>query len=179
MRLSVRPAEPNELPRVLELATRANRLSSTGLALDDGLLSRYAADGRVFVGGLTDRFGDDGLVAIALLAPTSRPVDEVPAAWPSTADPGGLRVELLSVSCRVAGRGVAEAFVAELTALADAADGRGLTIPIRATGPTPNCECSCAAWDSTSWRSARTCSKRAARAGGSKPRLDRRRLARR
>lgn len=134
MRLSVRPAKPNELPRVLELATRANRLSSTGLALDDGLLSRYAADGRVFVGGLTDRFGDDGLVAIALLAPTGRPVDEVPAARPSTADPGGLRVELLSVSCRVAGRGVAEAFVAELTALADAADGRGLTIPIRATG---------------------------------------------
>lgn len=133
MHLSVRPAEQNEMPRILELATRANRLSSTGLALDDGLLSRYAADGRVLVGRLTDRFGDDGLVAIALLASPGRPFAEEAGDRPTAAVPRGLRIELLSVSCRVAGRGVAEAFVAELTALA-AADGRGLTIPIRATG---------------------------------------------
>lgn len=121
MELAVADATEADLPRVLELARRAHRLSSTQLDLDltgpPAWLEREG--GGVVVGRLTDRFGDYGLIALAL---TTRLDD-------------ALVVDLLAVSCRVSGRGVPGAFVAEL--LRRAGD-LPLRVPIRAT--TANAE---------------------------------------
>lgn len=104
LRLTVAPAAPTDVPRVLELAERAHRLSSTALQLTAAHLDSH----EVLVGRLTDRFGDHGLIALAVL--------------------DGPEVPLFAVSCRVAGRGAAEAFLLAVTRRTPS-----LRLPIRVT----------------------------------------------
>ncbi|WP_344877767.1 HAD-IIIC family phosphatase [Allokutzneria multivorans] len=97
MRLAVREARPSDLDRLLELATRTHRLNSTGEVPSAEELRSMLASPEWFVpvARLTDRFGSYGMIGAAL-------VERRDAAW---------RVHLLALSCRVAGRGVALAFL--------------------------------------------------------------------
>ncbi|MCQ9182195.1 HAD-IIIC family phosphatase [Streptomyces sp. IBSBF 2953] len=99
MRLTVGAATPAELPRALELAARTHRLNSSGLT-PDRLRELAAAEGHeVRTARMTDRFGEYGVIGAALVDRT------VPARW---------SVPLLALSCRVAGRGAAAAFLFRL-----------------------------------------------------------------
>ncbi|MFI5819285.1 HAD-IIIC family phosphatase [Streptomyces rishiriensis] len=99
MRLTVGAATPGELPRALELAARTHRLNSSGLT-PDRLRELAAAQGHeVYTARMTDRFGEYGVIGAALVDRTA------PARW---------SVPLLALSCRVAGRGAAAAFLFRL-----------------------------------------------------------------
>lgn len=100
LRLSITTATTADRARVVELAARAHRLSSTTLRLDEAVVDAWLTDpGReLLVGRLTDRFGDYGLIALAAVR----------------REEDARVIELLAVSCRVAGRGVAEAFLREV-----------------------------------------------------------------
>jgi methoxymalonate biosynthesis protein len=116
LRLRVGPALPEDRARVLELARRVRRLSSTAMVVDDVAFDTWgnAGDREILVARLTDRFGDYGLIGLALVATTDAEAT----------------VSLLAVSCRVSGRGVAQAFLAEL---ARRHLPRSLVVPITAT----------------------------------------------
>ncbi|SDN49076.1 HAD-IIIC family phosphatase [Allokutzneria albata] len=115
MRLEVREARPEDLDRVLELATRTHRLNSTGEVPSADELRPMLASPRWFVpvARLTDRFGDYGMIGAAL-------VERRETTW---------RVRLLALSCRVAGRGVALAFLRWLMERSDA----GIEVLMRPT----------------------------------------------
>ncbi|MGC4111139.1 MAG: HAD-IIIC family phosphatase [Nocardioides sp.] len=114
LRLRVSPATPDDEARVSELLRRAHRLSSTALVLEDDALAAWRAPDRaVVVARLTDDFGDYGLIGAALLTLGKT-----------------VTVDLLAVSCRVAGRGAAAAFLATLI---ERARPSGLELPVVAT----------------------------------------------
>ncbi|MEV4230253.1 HAD-IIIC family phosphatase [Streptomyces bobili] len=96
MRLTVGPAVDEEVPRALELAARTHRLNSSGLT-PDRLRALAAADGHeLYTARMSDRFGEYGIIGAALVDRTA---------------PGSWSVPLLALSCRVAGRGAAAAFL--------------------------------------------------------------------
>lgn len=117
MRLEVAAATPDDLPRLAELAERSHRLNSSGQPLSETELAvRMSSSGHRVVGArLSDRFGDYGVIGLAvlLLAP-----DE----W---------SLETLAVSCRVEGRGVPAAVVAWAMAEAARAGARSLAADYR------------------------------------------------
>ncbi|HHW09606.1 MAG TPA: hypothetical protein GXX29_06500 [Firmicutes bacterium] len=99
MQLACRPAGPADGERAFELLKRAHRLnanphphSTTALPVRSAL-----AEDRMWVGCLSDRFGDYGLVAVAVVIPG--------------ADEEVAFCRELAFSCRVKGRGVTEAFL--------------------------------------------------------------------
>lgn len=134
LRLTVGPMQDADRVRVLELAHRAHRLSSTQLDLDEQTLADWeAADGHeVVVGRLQDRFGEYGLIALALVSTTGADDGRTPtdATDDTTAAGQGIEIPLLAVSCRVAGRGAPGAFLAELLRRAEPGP---VVVPIRAT----------------------------------------------
>ncbi|MDX3532518.1 HAD-IIIC family phosphatase [Streptomyces sp. ID05-39B] len=96
MRLTVGPAADEEVARALELAARTHRLNSSGLT-PDRLRALAAADGHeLCTARMSDRFGEYGIIGAALVDRTA---------------PGSWSVPLLALSCRVAGRGAAAAFL--------------------------------------------------------------------
>jgi len=97
LELSVRSAGPSDLARVLELAHRANRMSSAGRPFDSAFAEKVIAlpDHRLVIAGLRDRFGDYGTIGVALL----RAAGAV------------RRLLLFLVSCRVMNRGTASVFL--------------------------------------------------------------------
>ena len=112
MRLTVRPMAEQDIPRVLELMTRTHQLNTTGMIIDrsdlETLCHGTSDEPRVMVAELRDRFGEYGIIGVAI-AGSARPV------WTLTA---------FAVSCRVMGRGIERAFLA---ALVRAAYSRGYT----------------------------------------------------
>lgn len=92
MRLTVRPAIGEDLPRVSELINRTNQMNSSGRYLAADTLKRYIETGErwLLVAEYGDRFGDLGSVGVAVLRPEAD-------RW---------TLELLLVSCRVLSRGV-------------------------------------------------------------------------
>jgi FkbH-like protein len=81
LRATVRQARPDDTERLSELARRTTQYNSTGMP--------YQPGGLVAVLELGDRFGDDGLVGVAVV-----PAPDGPE-W---------TVDLLAVSCRAGGR---------------------------------------------------------------------------
>ncbi|MFI5965515.1 HAD-IIIC family phosphatase [Streptomyces asoensis] len=130
MRLTVGAATADELPRALELAARTHRLNSSGLT-PDRLRELAAADGHeLYTARMTDRFGDYGIIGAAL-------VDRGPDT-PGVRDGAGTAsatwaVPLLALSCRVAGRGAAAAFLFRLMERARAAGAEEFRVTLRPT----------------------------------------------
>lgn len=96
MRLTVGAAAPDEVPRALELAARTHRLNSSGMG-PERLRALAASDGHeLYTARMADRFGAYGIIGAALV---------------DRSTPGTWSVPLLALSCRVAGRGAAAAFL--------------------------------------------------------------------
>ncbi|MFH8367779.1 HAD-IIIC family phosphatase [Streptomyces sp. NPDC018031] len=124
MRLSLGAAREADLPRVAELAARTHRLNSSGLALDaDGLRAAVPdpagpeTGSALLVAELEDRFGGYGMIGTAL-------VDRTPRVW---------TVQLLALSCRIAGRGVSLGFLRWLMDRARAAGAGEFRVVLRPT----------------------------------------------
>jgi FkbH-like protein len=107
--MDVRPATEEDLARASELTVRTHQLNSTGITYDVDELRRLGADPdhQVLVARLRDRFGDYGIIGLAVAR--------------LTADEWVLR--LLLTSCRVASRGAGNALLGHVLRLARA-DGR-------------------------------------------------------
>ncbi|MHC5903896.1 HAD-IIIC family phosphatase [Streptomyces sp. S6] len=99
MHLTIGPAAPDDIPRALELAARTHRLNSSGLTPDALRELLAGQENTLHTARMSDRFGDYGVIGAAL-------VDH--------ATPGTWSVPLLALSCRVAGRGAAAAFLLRL-----------------------------------------------------------------
>lgn len=99
MSLTLAVNDPRFQPRAAQLCQKTNQFNLT--------LNRYTAselgaligakDTFLFLGSLTDRFGDHGWTALAIMRRRSKP-----GAW---------IVESLLMSCRIIGRGVEQAFL--------------------------------------------------------------------
>ncbi|MGQ4360100.1 HAD-IIIC family phosphatase [Streptomyces sp. SAS_272] len=118
MRLTVGAATPEEIPRALELAARTHRLNSSGLTPDRLRELAGSAGHDLFTAAMTDRFGDYGVIGAALVDGTAPAVRSVP---------------LLALSCRVAGRGAAAAFLFRLMERSRAAGAEEFRVTLRPT----------------------------------------------
>ncbi|MFF7531899.1 HAD-IIIC family phosphatase [Streptomyces bobili] len=118
MRLVIGPAVADEIPRALELAARTHRLNSSGLT-PDRLRALATADGHeLYTARMSDRFGEYGIIGAALVDRTA---------------PGSWSVPLLALSCRVAGRGAAAAFLFWLMERARECDAERFRVTLRPT----------------------------------------------
>jgi FkbH-like protein len=104
MTLTVREAEPGDLPRAAELTVRTNQLNATGYTYSSEELDQLRHSPRhiLLVAELTDRFGSYGTIGLALIELTED-------SWV---------LKLLLMSCRVATRGVGAALLHHLMAVA-------------------------------------------------------------
>ncbi len=91
MRLSLAPAQPEDLRRAEELTLRTNQLNTTGVTYTADELRQLMLDPahRVLMADLTDRYGEYGKIGLILLSCQDK-------AW---------TIELLLMSCRVMSRG--------------------------------------------------------------------------
>lgn len=95
-----RHTRDEDLPRISELVTRTNQFNSTGIRYNDEEIRAFhnSPEYTFHVVSLIDRFGDYGRCGVAL-------VGKQPEVW---------MIEILLVSCRVAGRGLGTAFISYL-----------------------------------------------------------------
>ncbi|MFI9547072.1 HAD-IIIC family phosphatase [Streptomyces sp. NPDC052016] len=118
MRLTVGAAAAREVPRALELAARTHRLNSSGLS-PERLRALAASEGHeLYTARMTDRFGEYGIIGAALV---------------DRGAPGTWSVPLLALSCRVAGRGAAAAFLFWLMGRAREAGAEEFRVTLRPT----------------------------------------------
>lgn len=112
MEATPRVALDADLARVSELVTRTNQFNSTGIRYSDEEILAFHRDPSLdfHICSLVDRYGDYGRCGVALV----RRGDD---AWD---------IEILLVSCRVAGRGLGTAFISYLSHEAIAAGARQL-----------------------------------------------------
>jgi FkbH-like protein len=102
MTLTVGPVDEATLPRVAQLLGKTNQFNLTTRRHSAAELQSLVAKGAIAVWArVKDRFGDNGLVAAAVLVPDP----DLPAAW---------RIDTFLMSCRVIGRGVETALLALL-----------------------------------------------------------------
>jgi FkbH-like protein len=96
-----RPAARADLQRISELVTRTNQFNSTGIRYTDEEIAQFFENDRndFYITALVDKFGDYGRCGVALISHEDD-------AW---------NLEILLVSCRVAGRGLGTAFISYLT----------------------------------------------------------------
>lgn len=94
-------ATENDLGRICELVTRTNQFNSTGIRYSDSEIKTFfnSGDHEFHIVSLVDKYGDYGRCGVALIL-------KEPSAW---------NIEILLVSCRVAGRGLGTAFLSYLT----------------------------------------------------------------
>ncbi|MFF1406449.1 HAD-IIIC family phosphatase [Streptomyces sp. NPDC058294] len=117
MRMEAGAAGGAELPRALELAERTHRLNSSGLDRERVRVLVERGGHRLFTARMTDRFGDYGIIGMALVRPG-------PAEW---------SVPLLALSCRIAGRGASVAFLRWLMEQARSAGAGTFALDLRPT----------------------------------------------
>jgi FkbH-like protein len=98
------PPGPTEIPRVAQLTQKTNQFNLTTVRYTEGEIGRLVDDATADVVALRlrDRFADLGLIGVAILHHESHRAT----------------VEALLMSCRVLGRGVEDAFLADLAARA-------------------------------------------------------------
>jgi FkbH-like protein len=98
---SPRLATRDDLKRISELVTRTNQFNSTGIRYKDEEIGAFFDDAEhdFYITCLVDKFGDYGRCGVALI----RKEADV---W---------NVEILLVSCRVAGRGLGTAFLSYIS----------------------------------------------------------------
>ena len=113
MRVEVGRADQRTIPRIAQLTQKTNQFNLTTRRYSEAEIAAMAADPatRVFWMRLTDRFGDAGLVGVAILRVTN-----------ATAD-----IDSFLLSCRVIGRTVETALLAATVAEARASGAARLT----------------------------------------------------
>lgn len=101
-KLSIREATATDLARVHQLVTKTNQFNLTTRRHDLGAIERFVAspDHQLFVAAASDRFGDLGQIAVALLV----------------REDGNLVIDSLLMSCRAMGRGIETALMNHLKA---------------------------------------------------------------
>jgi methoxymalonate biosynthesis protein len=116
MRLTIRKARPEDIPRLAELSERTNQLNSTGHVYSQAELREKMEGDRWLlpVATLEDRFGTYGLIGAAV-------VDRQPP-WPHDC----WLLEHIMLSCRVEGRGIPAAMLRWIMSEAKEAGMRGL-----------------------------------------------------
>lgn len=109
---AIETASPRTLPRVHQLFLRTNQFNLTGIRYEPGVLAARSIDSawRIYTAQVTDRFGDHGLVATAVVRAEQ---DE----W---------KIENFVMSCRVIGYGIEDALLARVAGDARDADARWL-----------------------------------------------------
>ena len=122
LRAELRAATERDLDRLLELVQRTNQFNTTthrrSAAEVRELLSSPAHE--VHVASLADRFGDLGIVAVAIL---------------DLADPREVQLDSFIMSCRAMGFGLEQLVLHELTAARPEATWVGRFIPTERNGP--------------------------------------------
>ncbi|MFC4169290.1 HAD-IIIC family phosphatase [Teichococcus aestuarii] len=123
MKMTARRVGPAELPRVTQLINKTNQFNLTTRRYTDADTARFAADPDTLLLSLrlSDRFGDNGLIAVLM----ARPDPALP--------PGELLIDTWLMSCRVLGRQVEEA---SLGVLLEHASQRGVKALIGEYRPT-------------------------------------------
>ncbi|MBD3917807.1 amino acid adenylation domain-containing protein [Paenibacillus sp. PR3] len=109
IRVAFRTLQLEDVPRASQLTYRTNQFNSTSVRRSEEQMLQQASLGQVFVLEASDRYGDYGLVGLAITR-----VEGIV-----------LRVESLMMSCRVLGRGIEHAVLDRLAAIAD---DRGCTL---------------------------------------------------
>jgi FkbH-like protein len=109
LRATLRRAGPADTDRLVELARRTTQYNSTGIDFPGG---------EAVVLELADRFGDDGLVGVAVV---------------STPDGPEWTVGLVAVSCRAGGRGAVPVLLAGVARLARFRGAGRMLVPCRLT----------------------------------------------
>lgn len=115
LRLELRRATPEELPRVAELCQRTNQLNATLARTEAADLRRYLSAPEsidIRVAYLEDRFGDYGLIGTAVIEPAQ----------------SGHRLREFAFSCRAMGRQVELAMLSYIGSLLAAQGSELLTI---------------------------------------------------
>jgi FkbH-like protein len=113
MTASIGAVDARTLPRVVQLLAKTNQFNTTTRRHTGSQVEEMLASGAVALWIRTqDRFGDSGLVGAAIAVPES-----MDGAW---------RLDVLLLSCRVIGRGVEDALMAELVRRISVKGGRRL-----------------------------------------------------
>ncbi|MCC7371962.1 MAG: HAD family hydrolase [Chloroflexi bacterium] len=100
----IAPAEALSIPRVAQLTNKTNQFNVTTRRYSEAQIVGVVERGwPVYALRVRDRFGDEGLVGVAILAP---------------GDAGVWEIDTLLMSCRVIGRGVETALLAHIAAAA-------------------------------------------------------------
>ena len=117
LRITVAPPTPAEIPRTAQLTFRTNQFNTTTVRRDEAALAERIAAGTIEALAVTvsDRFGDYGLVGVALFD-----VD---------VDRDAIRADTFLLSCRVLQRGVEHRMVARLGEIALSRGLAHVTLP--------------------------------------------------
>ncbi len=103
MTVDIAPATSLTLPRLAQLTNKTNQFNLTTKRYNEAQISEMQARGSLVFGmNVTDRFGDNGLVGLAIVVPRSYD------AW---------EIDTFLMSCRVMGRGVETALMAAVCQL--------------------------------------------------------------
>lgn len=116
LRVSMRVAREAELPRVSQLTQKTNQFNTSLKRRSLAEVQALAPTHTIYVVEASDRFGDYGLVGVAVLA---RGSDQS----------AGIVLDTLLMSCRALGRGIEDAVLHGLAAAVTTDGGRQLLIP--------------------------------------------------
>jgi FkbH-like protein len=104
----VAPADALTIPRIAQLTNKTNQFNLTTRRYSEAQVAAMPSQGwRVYGLRVRDRFGDEGLVGVAIVAPGPVSVDD-------GAGERGWELDTLLLSCRVIGRGIETALLAFL-----------------------------------------------------------------
>ncbi|HWC60924.1 MAG TPA: phosphopantetheine-binding protein, partial [Verrucomicrobiae bacterium] len=98
LKIQIAPMAPEQLSRVAQLTQRTNQFNLTTIRRTEADIQQLAGSATVLTVTVSDRFGDYGLVGVAICEPRGK----------------ALEVESFLLSCRVLGRGVEHAILAHL-----------------------------------------------------------------
>jgi FkbH-like protein len=116
LRAEMRLASPAELPRVAQLTQKTNQFNSTLKRRSLSEIQALTATHSIFVIEASDRFGDYGLIGVAILTR-------------NVAHPHESIVDTFLMSCRALGRGIEDAVLHGLLNFVAADGGQRLIIP--------------------------------------------------
>jgi FkbH-like protein len=123
MSLQIAPVGPQSLTRAAQLTQKTNQFNVTTRRYSEPQITAMAdAGSRIFTVGVTDRFGDNGIVGLAIIVPAG----------------DTCRIDTFLLSCRVIGRGVETAMLSFLACQARAAGATRLAgefIPTKKNAP--------------------------------------------
>lgn len=113
MELTFRAAAEEDVPRAAQLTQKTNQFNLTARRCTEGEIRERMESGdyRIWIGGLSDRFGDYGKIILSIVRL------EGPRA----------EIELFLMSCRAMGRGVEEEFLEKIEAELKAAGIKQIT----------------------------------------------------